>query len=71
MTILQKYISSSCFFRNFYLLILVRYDFNMRCCFWELLNLLFIACIEQDNNFNDDFAEYIRTFLMSDFQISI
>ena len=34
--------------------------------FFEKLTLLYIASIEQENNFDDDFAEYVRTFLMSD-----
>ena len=43
------------------------YDFNMRCCFWARLNILYIARIEQENNFDDDFNEDMRTFLISYF----
>ena len=35
--------------------------------FLAQLTLLYIACIEQENNVDDDFTEYVRTFLMSDF----
>ena len=42
------------------------YDFNMR-RFFARLTLLYIARIEQNNNGDDDFTEYLRTFLISDF----
>ena len=31
------------------------------------LTLLYIACIEQENNVDDEFTEDVRTFLISDF----
>ena len=39
----------------------------MRNFSWEKLTLLYIARIEQANNVDDDFTEYVHTFLISDF----
>ena len=36
----------------------------MRHQFLALLNLLYIACIEQENNVDDDLTEDVRTFLI-------
>ena len=47
LTSLSENISSSCFFGKFYVLISGIYYFNVRRLFWEVCNILYIACIEQ------------------------
>ena len=43
----------------------VMYDFNLSLCFWAQWTLLHIARTKHENNVEDDFTEYVYTFLVT------